>query len=217
MGRLMQAGVIGAILIATASGVVYTLGGNADGIWLLTRTSPQAKPVLLPAMSLDEVPAMSLDAAGVSDPLLVSVAKVLLPDDEIVIGVTVVGEARAYLRLAFEQGPNSHVVNDLFGAVPVTVTHCDKTRCTRVVTAESRDASLDIHCGGWLVQQEMSLLVDGKGYPQSSKEIPLKDLPFVVTTWKEWLQANPTSVVYLGQSGSPLGVQPANGASAAAL
>lgn len=147
-------------------------------------------------------PPLVLDEEGVRNPQLVSATTATLADDEMIIGVTAFGESRAYVRRAFDDVPARHVVHDKFGAVPVTITHCNRTRCTRVFTAKDGESALDIRCGGWLSQQEMALHVGDQEYAQSSQKIPLPELPFVVMTWKQWQQSQPDSLVYLGPIGA---------------
>jgi hypothetical protein len=145
-------------------------------------------------------PTMSVDFAGVSNPQLIPAEKCGLRDNDIIIGVNVFGESRAYLQLALGGLPDRHLVNDVISTIPVTITYCDRTQCTRVLSSGSVKEAVSIRCGGWLAVQEMALLVDGKKYAQSSPEIPLMDLPFEISTWKEWQQKHPDSMVYLGNS-----------------
>src|SRR6476660_2768968 len=99
----------------------------------------------------------SLDVAGVTNPRLVSGAQSGLVDNDIVIGVVAFGEARAYLQSAFAQRAELHVVNDKLGNIPVTVTYCDLTSCTRVLTSGKSDSLLSIRCGGFRSSTEMAL------------------------------------------------------------
>jgi hypothetical protein len=147
-------------------------------------------------------PAMSLDFPGVRDPELVPTDQVMLDDDEVVIGIEAFGEARAYIRRSFENRPDRHIVHDQINAIPVAITHCDRTGYTRVLTAGPGEGSLDLRCGGWLPEQEMSLLVGDREYAQSSRELPLADLPFVEMTWKEWREKQPVSLIYVGPLGA---------------
>jgi hypothetical protein len=144
------------------------------------------------------LPSIPMDVAGVNKPLMVQVKDCDLHDDEIVIGVNVFGESRAYLRSAFDLPVHQHIVNDVIDSIPVTITHCDRTRCTRVLTNSKQDRSVDVRCGGWLATQEMAILVGQTRYPQSSSDIPLVDLPFAMSTWKAWREEHPNSMVYLG-------------------
>ena len=52
--------------------------------------------------------------------------------DQPVIGVTAGGRHRAYLVRALSLGAKSHIVNDVVGGVPVSVTYCDIYTCTRL-------------------------------------------------------------------------------------
>jgi len=141
---------------------------------------------------------MEVDIPGIADPTFVPVEKADLKDDDLVIGVIAFGEARAYLKRAFAKGLTSHVLLDQFGATRVTVTHCDLSNCTRVFSSTMENSLGDIHCGGWMAEQELALLIAGKKYPQSSKEIPFDDLPYLITTWDKWRGEHPRSAVYLG-------------------
>jgi hypothetical protein len=189
---------VSSFLLTTISGLwIYSfsdkvvVGGSATGAVEIV-----APPDSVEAPEPD--PAIVLDVGGLRNPLFVPASLARLFDDEMIIGVIVAGEARAYLCRSFEHLPEKHLVHDKFGSLSVTVTHCDRTRYTRVFAARDDQEDLDIRCGGWLIEQEMALLVGGKKFPHSSGELPLTDLPFVVTTWKEWQQAQPKSVVYLG-------------------
>lgn len=177
-------------------GVAVAIITTVFVIDFLNQSSSRKKTVFVPP---PESSSVLLDVAGVSDPQLVSAEESGLRDDDIVIGVEAFGVSRAYLRSAFDREPQRHVVNDRFGSVPVTITHCDSTRCTRVLTSGNGDNAVEIHCGGWLDIQEMALLIGEKMYPQSSPDIPLKDVPFIVSTWKEWREKHPNSQVYRGE------------------
>ncbi|MBC7856441.1 MAG: DUF3179 domain-containing protein [Pirellulaceae bacterium] len=139
-----------------------------------------------------------VDFPGVSCPEFKTADESAVQQSEIVIGVVAFGEARAYLRSAFDLR-KQHIVNDKIGSVPITIIHCDRTRNTRVLTSGKPDGDANIRCSGWLVKKsEMAIRVNNQEYAHSSQDIPLQDLPFVVTTWKEWQQAHPTSLVYMG-------------------
>jgi hypothetical protein len=163
-----------------------------------SRALLEARGILHEAM----VVPLAVDEEGVRDPLLVPATPDVIDPDEIIIGVTAFGQSRAYVRRAFDNSPARHVVHDRFGSIPVTVTHCDMTRKTRVFTSSDYAAALDVRCGGWLPEQEMSLLVQGKEYAHSSSEIPLNELPFVIMTWEQWQKSQPESLVYLGPLGA---------------
>ena len=163
------------------------------GMWLIPSRQPAAGP---PGIKTEL--AEKLDAEGITNPKLVSASESGLLDTDLVIGVVAFGEARAYLQRALAYYPERHVVNDKFGDVPVTVTHCDVTSCTRVLTKGKKDAPVNVRCGGWSDKKGMALIVDELEYPQLSKDVPLQDVSHVVTTWKEWRALHPESMVYLG-------------------
>jgi|GEM_PF-2288156 len=150
-----------------------------------------------PATIFIQVP-MIVDLPAISDPTFLTAAAAELNNDDLVIGVVAFGEAKAYLKSAFGKGLTSHVVLDRFGATPVTITHCDLTSCTRVFSSTKENSLSDIHCGGWMAEQELALLVGNKRFAQSSNEIPFDDVPFVITTWDKWRVEHPHSPVYLG-------------------
>jgi hypothetical protein len=189
--------------------VVVALIATAVGDVCVQRNSPRkVAPKSMEAMDVIRAKMLgmtggylpiALDISGVNDPRLVTAVESGIKDDDIVIGVVAFGESRAYLRSAFDGAPDRHIVNDKFGSVPVSITHCDRTRCTRVLTSDTLQNSINIRCGGWLAVQEMALLVDSTTYAQSSQEIPLEDLPFVVTTWKAWVSTHPGALVYVGK------------------
>ncbi len=187
--------IVAAAVTATASGDFWIQRSSRRQIVFETKEALRGKMLLLKG----SYPAMALDVPGVNGPHLVSAGESGVRDEDIVIGVVAFGEPRAYLRSAFDGSPDRHIVNDKFGSVPVSITHCDRTRCTRVLTCDALQSSINIRCGGWLAVQEMALLVENTTYAQSSQEIPLEDVPFVVTTWKDWLATQPETLVYVGK------------------
>jgi hypothetical protein len=125
-------------------------------------------------------------------------------DDDEVIGVTIDGQHRAYLVKALST-MLTHVVDDLVEGVPVTVTYCDRTACARVFTSAKHGQPLEVGQGGWLEQGGMLLFYGGRFFPQTGSEfidkpepVPLDDLPFEKTTWKEWKAAHLDSEIFVG-------------------
>jgi hypothetical protein len=92
----------------------------------------------------------------------------------------------------------SHVVNDVIADMPVSVTYCDRTDCTRVLTRSRGREPINLWLGGW-TGKEMLLFLDGHGYPQSSANLPLQEHPFERTTWGEWRAKHPHTEIYLGE------------------
>ena len=135
-----------------------------------------------------------------------AVAKVA--DGDEVIGVVVKGKPRAYWLKALR--PPWHIVNDVVTGIPVSVTYCDRTDCTKVYTSVQSSAPLDINLAG-LYGHEMVLKVGENLYFQetgkpfdltaSAEPLPYADFPSERTTWKEWRQRHPDSDVFIGLGG----------------
>jgi Protein of unknown function (DUF3179) len=102
-----------------------------------------------------------------SPPALPATASKIADDDE-VIGVVVSGKPRAYWLKALKYPP-WHIVNDVVAGVPVSVTHCDRTNCTRVYTSADSSTPLDLNLGG-LYGKEMVVEVGGALYLQETGE-----------------------------------------------
>jgi hypothetical protein len=132
----------------------------------------------------------------------------MLDDDEI-IGVEAGGRARAY-RLDALRGRTHHIVNDLLGGVPVSVSYCDMNDCVRAYTDPRGTAPLGFSVGGLYVDNgpEMVLKLDGVFYLQKSGKpinpgpgsvaIPYDLVEPTRTTWKEWVRRHPDTDVYTG-------------------
>jgi hypothetical protein len=126
-----------------------------------------------------------------------------------VIGLIVNGEAYAYsitalsvpTALAFSpeicELARRHVVNQLLGTTAISVTYCNLARCGRVFRMEDQSQALPLGVGG-LRGGRMVLLYAGKHYMQDGPKIPLKDFPYELTTWGDWVSRHPTSRIYLG-------------------
>lgn len=141
-----------------------------------------------------------LNLPGRARPAAQTVGRAQLGDDEPVVGVEVAGNARAYALAALGQ-PMNHVVNDVIGDRPVTVTYCDLRDCVRVFSGDGTKP-LDVRAGGY--DRGLLLVADGARYHQESgaavgaddPKSPYRPVEFVRTTWKEWRAAHPhTDVV----------------------
>ena len=152
---------------------------------------PDIEPVRKPPMAVPEVLENSDPRIG--------------PDDQI-IGVNVNGTFRAYAVSAFSD-IGLHVVNDLIGDRPVTVSFCPRTGCARVYTGPV-GKRLSVAVGGWLNRagsEQMLLRVNRTLFQQTNGEsvsggegLPYRALDFELTTWREWQQKHPTTELYSG-------------------
>ncbi|HEY8506078.1 MAG TPA: DUF3179 domain-containing (seleno)protein [Gemmataceae bacterium] len=168
------------------------------------RPRSRTPPEFAPAVTLGNAPFV---VPGVTRPLIHRPDQVTLDDSEEVVGVGADGRHRAYVLRALA-GPSGRVINDLIDGLPVTVTHCEQTRRTRVFTAPRSDRPLPISSGG-LLDGELLLVIGLELYPQSPgagdraggppREIPYPDCPFTETTWGAWYAAHPDTDVYVGR------------------
>jgi hypothetical protein len=184
-----------------------TLADALESSVLPQPPSPSPPPAPLPP---DPKRAEAWDTPGIVQPPALPPDKAALDDDTPVIGVFASGKARAYLVEAFEHGPSSHVVNDVLGRVPISVTHCDVSGCTRVFTAAApgqplelsvvgiRDGQMVLRFAGHMYRQETSESLD-----QGGATFPCPEYPAELTVWSDWRQAHPESDVYMGAVEEP--------------
>jgi hypothetical protein len=157
---------------------------------------------------VDPGPLARMNVPGIAAPELCQPEDVDLTDSAQVIGITVDGQDRAYVVESFAvhgafhpRDLSIHVVNDVVAGRPVCVTHCNRTHVTRVLTDDSGPADaahpIDLRVGGW--SDGLLLLFEGNRYHQHASTIPLEDVVFVTTTWKEWYAEHPQTLVYTGE------------------
>jgi hypothetical protein len=148
----------------------------------------------------------TLDIPGITQPPTLPNGKAGLDDNATVIGVSAGGRHRAYSMAAVGGGPSSDIVNDLLGDVPIAVTRCDLSRCTRVFTGELGKL-LDLSVGGRKAYK-LVLKVGNHRYMQDSTvpldagapAFPYPKHPWELTTWGQWRRDHPSTDVYVGAS-----------------
>jgi len=136
---------------------------------------------------------------GIRRPPVVSAAASGLTESDEVIGVVVHGKARAYSVQAMSGPPQSHLINDLVGATPVTVTHNPLGRVFRVFTgpgSEPLGVDLGMSSGGEMILD----IGGGRQFLQrsatpvnsaTSGQFPFDSVAHEVTVWKKWHDAHP--------------------------
>jgi Protein of unknown function (DUF3179) len=181
--------VIGCVVLAVAAAV----GVDA---WIASRPRPPLEGPVGGPMG----PTPFIFPAAVRPPA-VPAAEADLGDDEPVIGVVMNGKARAYPSRIFSR---NHVMNDLVGGAPVSVTHCDRTGCWRAFTGDGTEP-LDIWTGGYA--DGLLLKVGEVFYHQETGEPfqypgaapwPYPPIELEKTTWGRWRAAHPDTDVSLG-------------------
>lgn len=151
------------------------------------------------------------EVAGVANPECVPAANAALDDSEMVIGITVGDEHRAY-QLSAMSAPGivieqildgsmreilgRHVVNDVLNGTALTVTHCDVMSCSKVYRRDGADA-LEVGVGGWK-GESMVLTLGETRFSQRGESAPLPSIPFELVRWGEWKSRHPDSTVYVG-------------------
>jgi hypothetical protein len=143
-------------------------------------------------------------AQGVRVPPVKSANDVALGDDVRVVGVVVGGKARAYTLLAMSP-PDRHIVNDLIGNVPVTISYCDTADCLRVFTDKSRGEPLEVSQMG-RISDGLLLRYKGNAFAQSTgkraygegPDLPLSQMKVERTSWKTWREKHPLTEIYTG-------------------
>jgi hypothetical protein len=147
---------------------------------------------------------------GVRLPPATAPADADVADDAVVIGVSVAGQARAYLLAAMDRHPSLHAVNDLLGGRAVSVTYCPASGCSRVFLAGPAATPLALEVGGE-PETGMELRVGGVEYDHQTganltqpggQPIPYAPLPHARTTWGAWRAAHPDTDLYTGPRGA---------------
>lgn len=133
---------------------------------------------------------------GLSSPKMHPAEEVELAEDAMVIGVIIGEQARAYVCSAMTS-EGSRVVNDLAQKTPVSVTYHDATKGVRVLSGPDADSPLKVGIRS-VSDEELTLDIDGNPMAQSSDQIPLQDLDFVLTEWIAWKTEHPDSLVFTG-------------------
>ena len=188
------------VLILGACSIVFFVGPEQQ---LPTAVSPIDSEI-------DPFPDVTVDVPGVTNHPFRTAGQVEIGADELVVGVEVNGESRAWvlsamgapddLADAVAGGIRNHVVNGRLGNVPISVTHCDRSQCTQVYRPKDSER-LQLRVGGW---QDGKMLLRHADwlFPQGTDSAPaqLLAVPHQITTWGEWKKSHPESTVYTGDA-----------------
>ncbi len=149
---------------------------------------------------------LAFRAPGIDRPSLSKASEVELGDEELIIGISVAGNHRAY-RLMGMVEPTDHIVNDVIDGQPVSVTYCNQQDCARAFTGGRAGLPLPLSQGGLGPDGMMICVGDSEYYQQSLNAarpgvtlapFPFTPFPLERTTWKEWRARHPDTNVYTG-------------------
>jgi hypothetical protein len=150
-------------------GLAVTLVLAAGAVLSIARSGPGARrAAAAPAKEAAKKSVMWRDilAVPVRSPATVAAQDARLPPEEMVIGLVAGGRARAY-RLGTMARLSQHLINDLVGGVPVSVSYCDRNECVRVYTGPSGSQPMELKVAG-LLDGQMVLDAGGNLYFQDS-------------------------------------------------
>jgi hypothetical protein len=146
-------------------------------------------------------PVWLFDQSGIRNPQAIAPGSSELADSAEVIGVEMQGSHRAY-AIGPMSFPRTHVINDVVGGTPVTVSYCNLMDCIRVFTDPKSADALHIAVGGLDNRSEsrgMLLRVGERRYYQESgisfddqsETFPYAQAEYVRTTWGQWRAEHP--------------------------
>ena len=178
------------VLVSALIWMLLDVGNGKAPVPPETESQLQAREAEL----MPDNPPEEMDEPGIYDAKYYTAADVVFPDDEEVIGIAVGGKACAYLLNGMND-VDQHIVHHDLGDRKLTVTYCDKSECIAVF--DRAETTAEIRMGGFS-GETLWILYDGERYEQNEEGIPLKNVPSVRTTWGEWKQQHPQTLVYVG-------------------
>jgi hypothetical protein len=188
---LLTAGGCGLVL-AAAAGLYWFLGP-----WFLAGSSDEYLPGPRQMSRQDPATEFPVVPAG-------EVTETLTPG-ELVLGVTIGKEARAYPVNMLNVFPERKILNDTLGGQAIAVTWCDRCLTGIVFARELDRRTLTLGVEGRLWKENM-IMYDRETHSQWSqfqgeaKAGPLKgkklrQIPSVLTDWRSWRRLHPEGTV----------------------
>ena len=133
-----------------------------------------------------------------------------LTPDELVFGVEINGEARAYPHRLMDW---HELVNDVVGGVPVALVYCTLCRSGILFDARAGGRTFTFGSSGLLYRsnklmydretESLWMTIPGEpvGGPLAASGLKLKKLPVVITTWQDWVRQHPDTLVLSIETG----------------
>lgn len=190
-----------------------TTSGNTQTSGSINR-EPQAGGNFLSDFPKDRILSGGVPPDGIpalTDPPFVELTSseaAYLSDEDLILGVVLNGEAKAYPH---NMGWWHEIINDVVGEHPIVVSFCPLTGTGLIFSGQGNDQSR-IHCGvsGLLFNNNLIMYdrrQQGILYPQmihipvegGTEELQL--LPVIETTWRYWKQLYPDSKVISANTG----------------
>ena len=205
-------GVLAMVLVAFCAARSYTTASENSEAKMDKGVAPPSKRELaersesaqrrqdLLSGKLGEQVTQVADFPPINDPKMLTAKTCELPDSTPIIGVKFKGVAKAFV-LKELASPKQHIVNFWLGKQPVSITHCDLDRCTRVFTWDQQKL-IPLNTAGLSKNLKMVMLLENHAYLQRETNLPLNELSFREMTWGQWKAENPQSQVFVGTSKS---------------
>ena len=216
------------VLDATAETLTRFCGGTPGAVPALSADGPRALAVVGPARPPRSLCRRDGRRAAADEPRPVRLhgaARGRLPDQvracascppreakladvELVIGVVVGAEARAY-PVNLMWGPESEALNDTLGGVPVVATWCPIAHSAVVVRAHAAGRALDLGPSGSSGASSSSTTARrdrsgarSRASPRAGREkgSALRKRESMLTTWATWRRLHPDTTVYFDET-----------------
>jgi len=142
----------------------------------------------------------------ITDPPLLSGTKAAsqIADNELVLGVVVNDEARAY-PINMLNGPSREIINDMLGGVPIAATWCHLCHNAVVFDRHIKDQTLQFHVSGWLWNRNLVMQDTqtdsqwshflGRAMAGPLEGSRLETFPSELTTWGQWRRKHEDTTV----------------------
>lgn len=125
-----------------------------------------------------------------------------MADQELVIGVSIEGDTRAYPLNVLSR---HEIVNDVVGGTPLAVTYCPLCFTGIVYDRRVDGETLEFGVSGKLIMNDLVMYdrqtdslwqqILGEGIDGRYKGVRLTALPATQTTWSQWLAGHPDTLV----------------------